>query len=100
SSAATRPPAHLKGIAVGAGGIIVIVVGLAVVLLLILGLVASMFRKVGPNQAMIVYGFGGTKVVVGGGTVVWPMVQQARELSLELMSFDVTPANSFYTSQG
>lgn len=84
----------------GAGGIIVIVVGLAVVLMVILGLVASMFRKVGPNQAMIVYGFGGTKVVVGGGTVVWPMVQQARELSLELMSFDVAPANSFYTSQG
>ncbi|MBN9014346.1 MAG: hypothetical protein J0H25_15235 [Rhizobiales bacterium] len=84
----------------GAGGIVIIVIGLAVVLLVILGLVASMFRKVGPNQAMIVYGFGGTKVVVGGGTVVWPMVQQARELSLELMSFDVAPANSFYTSQG
>lgn len=95
-----QPRASLKGTAVGAAGIAIIVIGLAVVLLIILAIVASMFRKVGPNQAMIVYGFGGTKVVVGGGTVVWPMVQQARELSLELMSFDVTPANSFYTSQG
>ncbi|MGI8475588.1 MAG: flotillin family protein, partial [Thermomicrobiales bacterium] len=63
-------------------------------------IVASLFRKVGPNQALIVYGVGGTKVVVGGGALVWPMIQQARELSLELMSFDVTPQNAFYTRQG
>src|SRR4051794_21097030 len=59
-----------------------------------------MFRKVGPNQALIIYGFGGTKVVVGGGRVIWPMVQQGRELSLELMSFDVAPQQDLYTKQG
>jgi flotillin len=59
-----------------------------------------MFRKVGPNQALIVYGMGGTKVVKGGGAVVWPLVQQGRELSLELMSFDVAPTQDLYTSQG
>jgi len=85
---------------VGFIGVVIIVVGLVLVTVLILGLVASMFRKVGPNQALIVYGIGGQKVVVGGGAIVWPMVQQARELSLELMSFDVTPTNAFYTSQG
>jgi flotillin len=83
-----------------AAGVIVIVIGLAIVVMLILALVASMFRKVGPNQALIVYGFGGTNVVVGGGRVIWPMVQQARELSLELMSFDVVPQNDFYSGQG
>ncbi|MEA2527364.1 MAG: flotillin [Thermomicrobiales bacterium] len=83
-----------------AAGVVVIVVGLAIVVMLILALVASMFRKVGPNQALIVFGFGGTKVVVGGGRIIWPMVQQARELSLELMSFDVTPQNDFYSVQG
>jgi flotillin len=83
-----------------AAGVIVIVIGLAIVVMLILALVASMFRKVGPNQALIVYGFGGTKVVVGGGRVIWPMVQQGRELSLELMSFDVVPQNDFYSGQG
>jgi flotillin len=82
-------------------GVIVIVVGLAIVVMLIFALVASMIRKVGPNQALIVYGWpGGLKVVVGGGRVVWPMVQQARELSLELMSFDVVPQNDFYSGQG
>jgi len=83
-----------------AAGVIVIVIGLAIVIMLLLALVASMFRKVGPNQALIVFGFGGTKVIVGGGRVIWPMVQQSRELSLELMSFDVTPQNDFYSVQG
>ncbi|MBI3967843.1 MAG: flotillin family protein [Chloroflexi bacterium] len=59
-----------------------------------------MFRVVGPNQALIVYGFGGTSVITGGGRVVLPMVQSARELSLELMSFDVAPQQDLYTSQG
>ena len=81
-------------------GIIVFVVLLAVALFLIIGLIASMFRKVGPNQALIVYGFGGTRVVIGNGKIVVPMLQQARELSLELMSFDVAPTQSLYTSQG
>lgn len=80
--------------------VLAIVIGLAVAIFLVMTIVASLFRKVGPNQALIVYGVGGTKVVVGGGALVWPMIQQARELSLELMSFDVTPQNAFYTRQG
>src|SRR6266542_1661786 len=71
-----------------------------VALLLILGLLASMFRKVGPNPALVIYGFGGTHIVQGGGRVIWPMVQSARELSLELMSFDVAPTQDLYTTQG
>jgi len=67
---------------------------------MILGLLASMFRKVGPNQALVIYGFGGQHVVQGGGRVIWPMVQNARELSLELMSFDVAPQQDLYTNQG
>src|SRR5581483_12088995 len=69
-------------------------------LLLILAIMASLFRRVGPNQALIVYGFGGTHIVTGGGRVVWPMVQSSRELSLELMSFDVAPTQDLYTNQG
>ncbi|MGI8483899.1 MAG: flotillin family protein, partial [Thermomicrobiales bacterium] len=80
--------------------LVIIIVALAVVLLLILSLAARLYRKVGPNQALIIYGFGGTKVVKGSGRVVWPMVQTSRELSLELMSFDVAPTQDLYTSQG
>lgn len=84
----------------GAGGVLAIVVGLVLILLVLFALIATMFRKVGPNQALIVYGFGGTRVVVGGGKVIWPMIQQGRELSLELMSFDVAPTQDLYTNQG
>ncbi len=81
-------------------GILIVVVGLVAVVLLLVLMSARLFRKVGPNEAMIVYGLGGTRVVKGGGRIVWPMIQQARELSLELMSFDVAPTQDLYSSQG
>src|SRR5947209_4128668 len=66
----------------------------------ITSLIGSLYRKVGPNRALIVYGRGGTKVVVGGGTVVMPLFQKADEFNLELMSFDVAPNYALYTNQG
>ena len=77
--------------------IVVVVVGGTLGLLSALG---SLYRKIGPNRALIVYGRGGTKVVVGGGTVVLPMFQRADEFNLELMSFDVAPNFVLYTNQG
>jgi flotillin len=78
-----------------------VIVGLGVlaVLFLMSGM-ARLYRKAGPHEALIVYGFGGTKVVVGHGKVVFPMVQICRDLSLELMSFDVAPQQDLYTKQG
>jgi flotillin len=81
-------------------GVLIIVVGLIAVILLLVLMSARLFKKVGPNEAMIVYGLGGTKVVKGGGRIVWPMIQQSRQLSLELMSFDVAPTQDLYSSQG
>src|SRR5437763_946084 len=78
-----------------------IIVGLCVLaLLLIMSTFAKLYRKAGPHEALIVYGFGGTRIVMGHGTVVFPMVQVCRELSLELMSFDVAPHHNLYTKQG
>jgi flotillin len=70
------------------------------VLIFILGIIAKMYRKAGPNEALIVYGFKGPRVVTGHGTVILPMVESYRELSLELMSFDVAPQQDLYTNQG
>ena len=61
---------------------------------------AKLFRKAGPHEALIVYGFRGTRVVKGRGTVIFPMVESCRGLSLELMSFDVAPKQDLYTRQG
>src|SRR3954452_13555859 len=67
---------------------------------LIFRTLAGLYRKVGPNRALIVYGMGHPKIVKGGGGFVWPMIQRADELSLELMSFDVAPQQDLYTQQG
>ncbi len=79
------------------GGVIVVAV---LALLLTMWVVGNLFRRVGPNRALIVYGWGGTHIVTGGGKVVWPLFQSFQELSLELMSFDVAPEQQLYTSQG
>jgi flotillin len=78
-----------------------VIVGMMIMgVVILMALLASMFRKVGPNQALIVYGFRGTRIVQGGGTIIFPMVENCRELSLELMSFDVAPQQDLYTKQG
>jgi flotillin len=76
-------------------------VGLAVLtLLFIMAVLAKLFRKAGPHEALIIYGLRGTRIVKGGGTIIYPMIEQCRELSLELMSFDVAPQQSLYSKQG
>jgi len=78
---------------------VVILVAVAT-LVLTMSVIGTLFRRVGPNRALIVYGWGGTHIVTGGGKVVWPLFQSFQELSLELMSFDVAPEQQLYTSQG
>src|SRR5499427_1726744 len=77
-----------------------VILGAVVALLFIMWIVGNLFRRVGPNRALIVYGWGGEHIVTGGGKVVWPLFQSYQELSLELMSFDVAPEQQLYTSQG
>jgi len=78
-----------------------VIVGLiALGTFLMMGVLAKMFRKAGPHEALIVYGFRGTRIVQGSGTIIFPMVESCRELSLELMSFDVAPQQDLYTMQG
>jgi len=55
--------------------------GVMVILFLISGM-ARLYRKAGPHEALIVYGLGGTRIVKGHGSVVLPMVQVCRGLSL------------------
>jgi flotillin len=78
-----------------------VIAGLMVLaLIFLMAMFAKLFRKAGPHEAIIVYGFRGTRVVKGRGTVIFPMVENARGLSLELMSFDVAPKQDLYTRQG
>src|SRR6201981_1717681 len=85
------------GLAIETGGFI----GLCLLLLMLLmSFMASLYRKVGPHEALVVYGFRKKRVISGGGTVVFPMIENCHDLSLELMSFDVAPQQDLYTKQG
>src|SRR5882724_2556181 len=73
---------------------------MVVAVLFLMTMFARLYRKAGPHQALVVYGVRGTRIIKGRGTVIFPMVETYRELSLELMSFDVAPQQDLYTVQG
>ena len=78
-----------------------VVIGLMVlVVLFLMSALARLYRKAGPHEALVVYGFRGKRVISGRGTVVLPMIENCHDLSLELMSFDVAPQQDLYTKQG
>jgi flotillin len=82
---------------------IIIIAALVFIILMGMAWIVTLVRKVGPNEALVVYGLGTgahPKVVKGGGAMVVPLLQQAKILSLELMSFDVAPTQDLYTKQG
>ena len=75
-------------------GIFLTVAVILAVVLLIVAIYASRFRKVGPNEVLIVFGkkhtdekgVTGFRVVKGGGTFIWPIFEDFKILSLELMT--------------
>jgi len=86
-----------------------IIVGVALFMLFVFFLVwASRYTKVGPNQVLVISGRKyrlpsgdtvGFRIVKGGGTFVWPVLEKVDFLSLEIMTIDVkTP--EVYTIKG
>jgi len=60
-----------------------VLAGLGVlVIMFLMSMLARLYRKAGPHEALVVYGFRGTRVVKGHGTIIFPMVENCRELSL------------------
>jgi flotillin len=94
------------------GWIPLVIVALGVGVFLLLWMILSRYTKVGPNQVLVVSGrrhryvdpdgtarMRGFRVVKGGGTFVYPIVEKVDLLSLELLTIDVqTP--EVYTSKG
>jgi flotillin len=81
--------------------VVVIALVIIVAVVLVLNAYGRLYRRVGPNRALIIYGGAREpQVVKGGGKLVIPLIQRAEELSLELMSFDVAPQQDLYTNQG
>lgn len=83
-------------------GIVLAIVGLAVVVIAVVGYVLAylMFlRKAGPNEVLVVSGRGKVKFITGGADMVIPLFHTWNRLSLEVMTLDVTTPE-VYTSQG
>jgi len=80
--------------------LIIMIAAIVIVVLLLLGTLIKAYKKVPPNQAMIVYGLGGKRIVQGGGLFVIPAVQNFSTISMALMSFDVVPQQSMFSKQG
>src|SRR5919109_149555 len=80
---------------------ILVIAGLmALTIIFLISVFARLYRKAGPHEALVVYGFRGTRIIKGRGSVIFPMVENWKLLSLELMSFDVAPKQDLYTRQG
>src|SRR5260221_4486061 len=75
-------------------GVFIVAGLMALCILFLLAMFARLYRKAGPHEALVVYGFRGTRVVKGHGTVIFPMVESCRELSLDRKS---TRLNSSHT---
>jgi flotillin len=80
--------------------VIVIATLMVLTVIFVMAMFANLYRKAGPHEALVVYGIRGTRIVKGRGVVIFPMVENYRLLSLELMSFDVAPEKDLYTRQG
>lgn len=84
----------------GTIGILVVAGLMVLTVIFIMAMLANLYKKAGPHEALVVYGFRGTRIVKGRGVVIFPVVENYRQLSLELMSFDVAPEKEVYTKQG
>ena len=77
-----------------------IVGGMVACVVFFMALFTNLYRKAAPNEALVVYGIRGPRTIIGHGTIIFPVVENYRTLSLELMSFDVAPQQNLYTTQG
>lgn len=86
---------------------IVIALVLIVTLLLAISRMLKWYRRVPPNKVMVIFGGShgkgtekrGFRIVKGGGTFVVPIIEEVKELSLDLMTIEVDVVN-VYTIAG
>jgi flotillin len=94
---ANRKRSNMSGFII----LIIVIVAAVLVILSAISALGQRYVKVGPNQALIIYGRGKyPDVITGGGKLVVPIFERAQSFSLELMSFDVAPQQNLYTNQG
>ncbi len=74
-------------------------VAIVAVIVILLFMFVSMYKKVPQDKALVVTGFRGRRVITGGGGVVIPMLERTDVISLENMQIDIR-IDGALTSQG
>jgi flotillin len=97
----------------GAAIAVLVILALAFVFMVLAIIYTSRYKKVGPNQVLVISGRGqwitdpqtgkrvkrSFRIVRGGGTFIWPVWERVDDLSLEIMTIEVvTP--KVYTVAG
>lgn len=71
----------------------VVVIALIALVVVVVAFAASRYKVAKPNEALVIAGSrrvaGGIRVVVGGGAIVYPLVNVAKRVSLEVQSIPV-----------
>lgn len=71
----------------------IVVIALIAVAVALVAFAASRYKVAKPNEALIIAGSrkseGGIRVVVGGGAIVYPLINVAKRISLEVQSIPV-----------
>lgn len=71
----------------------IVVVAIIALVVVVVAFAASRYKVAKPNEALIIAGskrsVGGIRVVVGGGAIVYPLVNVAKRISLEVRSIPV-----------
>ncbi len=91
---------------------VIAIFGLFFVILVLALVYSGRYKKVGPNEVLIISGRGMStfdavgkpyrrtfRIVRGGGTFIWPVLERTDFLSLELMTIEIVTPN-VYTLQG
>ena len=81
----------------------IVVAALIAVAVALLAFAASRYKVAKPNEALIIAGSrkhaGGIRVVIGGGAIVYPLINVAKRISLEIQSINVALVGAV-TTQG
>jgi flotillin len=85
------------------GQLPIVIIALIALAVVVIAFAASRYKVAKPNEALVIAGTrraaGGIRVVVGSGAIVYPLVNVARRISLEVQSIGVGLAGAV-TSQG
>ncbi len=91
--------------------VVVVIVGMFVIFFLLIMAVARRYKKVGPNEVMVISGgrhklrgtgapeVTGYRIRKGGGAFILPLIERVDVMSLEVMTLDITTPE-VYTKPG